>query len=324
MKKTEVIELAKNFLYLNHKSKNTVKSYVYWIELFVDFCGEGKVQNAGSDEVRTFLERLVKERNVSASTQNQAFSAILFLFKKVFEKNIDNLKTTIRGKVSKKVPVVLTKNEVRSLVSSLNHTHKLIAKLLYGGGLRISECLSLRIKDLDFESCLLTVRKGKGNKDRITFLPKCIHDELREHIGKVKELHLKDLNEGLGAVEMPYALNHKYKKAAFDWRWQWVFPSKHIVFNSISKRHEREHLNKTVLKDPLNKACSESFITKNVTPHTFRHSFATHLLLNGYDIRQVQELLGHESVETTMIYTHVLQTPGMSIMSPLDTLIKGA
>lgn len=318
----KLLNLVHKELRFRHKAESTEKAYVYWIKQYIDFNNNKDPLEMGEKEVKVFLENLAITKRVTASTQNQAFSALLFLYRNVLDRELGKLEGTSRGGESRKVPVVLSRDEVTNLISSLNPKHQLIVKILYGGGLRISECLQLRVKDLDIEAGQLTVRKGKGNKDRLTLLPRVLHEELKNHLHLVKELHIKDLKEGLGAVEMPYALGRKYKKAAYSWIWQWVFPSEKISYNSYSERHERDHLDKSILKEPLNKACKNIDITKHVTPHIFRHSFATHLLMNGYDIRQVQELLGHESVETTMIYTHILNTPGTSVISPLDRIFK--
>ncbi len=322
LQETNLMDLVHKEFRIQHKAENTERSYIYWINQYVAFNDHKHPVEIGENEVRTFLEDLALKKRVTASTQNQAFSALLFLYRDVLKLELGKMQNTIRGKVSKKVPVVLSKQEVHNLIQALNPKHQLIVKILYGSGLRISECLQLRIKDLDLEAGVLTVKNGKGDKDRLSILPESIHEELKEHLKKVKQLHLNDLSEGLGAVDMPYALNRKYKKAAYEWIWQWVFPSHRISYNLHSKRHERDHLDKTILKKPLNKACRLVGIMKHVTPHIFRHSFATHLLMNGYDIRKVQELLGHESVETTMIYTHVLNTPGTSVISPMDKIFE--
>jgi integron integrase len=320
MSREKTINLMRKELELRRKAPATRDSYLYWVRLFFLFVNDKKVEEVNEEDVKKFLEDLAITKKVCVSTQNQAFCALLFLCRFVLSVELVSLKDGVRGKVRKKVPVVLSKSEVRQILDTLDPTHQLMVKLLYGAGLRISECLSLRIKDLDFENKMLIVRKGKGDKDRVTFLPGVVHEQLREHLNKVKELHMKDLDNGLGGVFMPYALNRKFKKAAFDWKWQWAFPSSRIEFNVDSSRHERMHLDKTILKHPLNRACYKIGIQKHVTPHIFRHSFATHLLMNGCDIRQVQELLGHDSVETTMIYTHVLKSPGISIVSPLDQI----
>ncbi len=272
----------------------------------------------GADEVTQFLSYLAAERNVSASTQNQAKSALLFLYREVLEIELPWLGEVIAAKTPKRLPVVLTATEIRRLLNGTSGTTGLIVSLLYGTGMRLMEGLRLRVKDVEFTRREIVVREGKGNKDRITVLPENLMLPLQNHLQRVKALHEKDLLEGFGEVYLPNALARKYPNAATTWGWQYVFPSSLRSIDPRSGKERRHHVNETSVQRAVREAARVADIHKPVTPHVLRHSFATHLLQSGYDIRTVQELLGHKDVQTTMIYTHVLNRGGRGVVSPLD------
>jgi integron integrase len=274
----------------------------------------------GANEVEQFLTYLAVEGNVAASTQNQAKSALLFLYKEVLGEALPWLDDIEQAKVPKRLPVVLSKEEVQAILRQLNGTHHLIVSLLYGTGMRILEGLRLRVKDIDFARKEILIRDGKGYKDRVTMLPVSLVTPLKKHLDKVKALHDEDLAKGYGAVYMPQALGKKYPNAARDWAWQYVFPSAKLSVDPRSGETRRHHVQDQAIQRAVRQAVRDAGITKLATPHTFRHSFATHLLEGGYDIRTVQELLGHSDVATTMIYTHVLNRGGQGVASPLDVL----
>jgi len=300
-----------------HYALSTEKAYLEWLERFVDFHEGCELQNVGTAEVRSFLEHLAVERNVAASTQNQAFSALLFAAK-VFDIELGDLSSTARAKGDKRLPVVLTVDEVDRLLAHLNGVSKLVAQLLYGAGLRLMEALRLRVKDVDFDYSQIVVRDTKGNEDRVTYLPGVVVDALREHISGALAIHAVDLADGFGRVWLPYALAQKYPNADQEPGWQYVFPSGNLSVdprNGIIRRH---HLGETSIQKSMKKAVRSAGISKPATSHSLRHSFATHLIESGTDIRTVQELLGHKDMSTTMIYTHVLNRPGVSGKSPLD------
>ena len=276
--------------------------------------------NGGVAEVEAFLSHLAVTRNVSASTQNQAKSALLFLYKEVLDVQLPWLDNVTQAKAPKRLPVVLTKDEVQALLNRLDGTMWLLVSLLYGSGLRLMECLRLRVKDVDLVRCEILVREGKGFKDRVTMLPKSLVEPLKQHLLKVKALHQEDLAAGHGEVFMPMALNRKYPNGGKDWAWQYVFPSIKLSVDPLSKVIRRHHADEKTVQRAVKKAVNLAGISKLATPHTLRHSFATHLLEGGYDIRTVQELLGHSDVATTMIYTHVLNKGGQGVASPLDSL----
>ena len=289
-----------------------------WIRRFILFHGKRHPRQMGIPEIEAFLTHLAIHENVAASTQNQALQAILFLYREVLGQEIAEPIQALRARKPKSLPTVLTPQETRALLSHLSGTYLLIAQLLYGAGLRLMECLRLRIQDLDFEYRTITVRDGKGEKDRITLLPDAVRDSLRHHLKQVQRLHRQDLANGYGAVYLPDALARKYPGAQQEWGWQWVFPSPRLSADPRAGVIRRHHLDPTSVQRAIRQAARAAGIARPVTPHTLRHSFATHLLENGYDIRIVQELLGHKDVRTTMIYTHVLQHGGRSVRSPLD------
>jgi len=318
--KPKLLDQVRAKIRLKHYSIRTEQAYVDWIRRYILFHGKRHPQEMGKPEVEQFLSHLAVERNVAASTQNQALSAILFLYKEVLEKNIGWLDDVERAKRPARLPVVLTAAEVRAVLAHLEGRHRLMANLLYGAGLRLMECVRLRVKDLDFEYRQITVRDGKGQKDRLTMLPDALAGPLRTHLADVKILHEQDLQEGFGNVYLPFALERKYPNAGREWGWQYVFPASQRSIDPRSNIERRHHLDEQTLQRAFKSAVRASGITKPASCHSLRHSFATHLLMAGYDIRTVQELLGHKDVSTTMIYTHVLNRGGKGVVSPLDAI----
>ena len=316
--KPKLLDQVRAKIRLKHYSIRTEQAYVDWIRRYILFHGKRHPQEMGKPEVEQFLSHLAVERNVAASTQNQALSAILFLYKEVLEKNIGWLDDVERAKRPARLPVVLTAAEVRAVLAHLEGRHRLMANLLYGAGLRLMECVRLRVKDLDFEYRQITVRDGKGQKDRLTMLPDALAGPLRTHLADVKILHEQDLQEGFGNVYLPFALERKYPNAGREWGWQYVFPASQRSIDPRSNIERRHHLDEQTLQRAFKSAVRASGIAKPASCHSLRHSFATHLLMSGYDIRTVQELLGHKDVSTTMIYTHVLNRGGRGVVSPLD------
>jgi integron integrase len=271
-------------------------------------------------EINAFLTHLAVKEKVSASTQTQALSALLFLYRHVLDREIGHLGDVIRARKPKRLPVVMTREEVKAVLGHLDGDKWLMASLMYGAGLRLMECLRLRVQDIDFERNEITVRDGKGSKDRRTMLPESLKSPLREHLRKVKAMHERDLRDGWGRVQMPDALDRKYPHAPADWRWQWVFPQENRWKNTKTGEQGRHHVHETIPQRAVKGAVRAARIVKHVGCHIFRHSFATHLLEAGYDIRTIQELLGHKDVTTTMIYTHVLNKGGHGVRSPVDAL----
>jgi integron integrase len=271
-------------------------------------------------EIGQFLSSLATEGHVSASTQNQAFNALLFLYHEVLTKKIGLIDGVVRAKRPQRLPVVLTQGEVKKVLDRMNGVPRLMAVLLYGSGLRLMECCRLRIKDIDFSRNEIVIRSGKGNKDRYTMLPAAARDPLVQHLRGVKSQHEEDLRKGLGRVSLPNALDRKYPNAGKEWGWQWVFPATSHFTDRVTGEQRRHHLHESVLQRAFKEARLEGGVLKLAGCHTLRHSFATHLLENGYDIRTVQELLGHNNVSTTMVYTHVLNRGGKGVRSPLDAL----
>jgi integron integrase len=274
----------------------------------------------GEPEINSFLTQLAVKDKVSSSTQNQALSALLFLYRHVIGRDIGDLGKVIRARRPKRLPVIMTRDEVKSVLDHLAGDKWLMASLLYGAGLRLMECLRLRIQDLDFQHGEVIVRDGKGGKDRRSMLPKALVQPLQEHLLKVKATHQRDLADGWGRVQMPDALDRKYPNAPTEWRWQWVFPQENRWKNSRTGDEGRHHMHETLLQRAVREAVGKAGIVKRVGCHTFRHAFATHLLEAGYDIRTIQELMGHKDVSTTMIYTHVLNKGGHGVRSPMDEL----
>lgn len=314
----KLLEQVSDAIRAKHYSLRTEKTYLDWIRRYILFHDKRHPREMGVPEVQQFIVHLATQGNVSASTQNQALSAISFLYRHVLHTELQFPADTIRPGRSKPLPVVLTPQEARAVIANMSGLPKLMTKILYGSGLRLMECLRLRVKDLDFGNHQIIVRQGKGEKDRFTILPDSILEDLQSHLLIVKAIHEKDLREGFGETSLPYALEKKYRSAAKEWQWQYIFPASIRSIDPVSKREKRHHLDPGALQKAIRKAAQQAKITKPVSPHTFRHSFATHLLQNGYDIRTVQELLGHKDVKTTMIYTHVLQRGGLAVKSPLD------
>lgn len=338
----KLLDQLRDCLRVQHYSGRTEQAYVEWTRRYILFHQKRHPKDMGAPEVKAFLTHLALERQVAASTQNQALSALLFLYREVLNQPLTNI-DVVRAKQPSHLPTVLTKSEAARVLAAMTGTSQLMAKLLYGSGLRAMECLRLRVKDLDFDQHQIFVRDGKGEKDRVTMLPASLVTPLREHLAHVKQLHEKALAEGNGAVYLPYALTVKYPNAAQEWAWQYVFPAKSIsrdprAASSASTRSDkaavlqRHHWDESSLQKAVRAAARLAEITdKPVTCHTFRHSFATHLLEAGYDIRTIQELLGHKDVKTTtpypsrrlggalgVIYTHVLNRGGLAVRSPLD------
>ncbi len=305
---------------VRHMSLSTETAYVDWVRRFILHHGKRHPKAMGAEEVESFLTHLAMERKVSASTQNQAKAALLFLYREVLGVELPWLDGVVQARVSRRLPVVLTPGEVRQVLDQMDGPMGLAASLLYGTGMRLMEGLRLRVKDVDFTRLEVLVREGKGNKDRITMLPERLAEPLKEHLVKVRALHRKDLADGFGEVFLPDALERKYQKAASAWGWQWVFPSPVRSVDPRSGVTRRHHLFAESVQRAVREAARAAEIPKPVTPHVLRHSFATHLLMAGHDIRTVQELLGHKDVETTMIYTHVLNRGGKGVPSPLDQL----
>jgi integron integrase len=303
-----------------HYSYRTEQQYVHWIKRFIFFTDKRHPRDLGAPEVTAFLNHLAQERNVAAATQNQALSALLFLYREVLDQPLPWLDALDRAKRPARLPTVLTKAEVQRILLQLHGTRWVMASLLYGAGLRLRECLQLRVKDVDFEYRQLTVRDGKGAKDRVTMLPTAVIEPLKRQLEHARELHERDLASGRGDVELPDALARKYPKAPYEWGWKFVFPSYRLSADPRSGVIRRHHLYENYLIRTVKDAARNAGIAKHVSCHTLRHSFATHLLEGGYDIRTVQELLGHSDVSTTMVYTHVLNKGGRGVASPLDAL----
>ncbi len=301
-----------------HYSQRTEDTYVAWIREFIVQSGMRHPREMGEREVGAFLTSLVVDRCVAASTQNQALAAILFLYREVLDIELPWLDDVVRAKRPARVPVVLSKDEVRVVLGRLAGVERLVCSLLYGSGLRLLEALTLRVKDVDFARGEVTVRSGKGAKDRRTVLPGAVTTPLREHLARVRALHDRDLARGAGRVELPSAFSIKSPNASRDWCWQWIFPATREYTDAATRERRRHHLHETVIQRAVRRAVLAAGIPKRATCHTFRHSFATHLLEDGYDIRTVQELLGHRDVSTTMIYTHVLNRGGRGVRSPID------
>jgi integron integrase len=307
MEKIKLIENVRNVIRMKHYSIRTEETYVSWIKRYIFFHDKRHPSEMNEKEISEFLTYLAVKKNVAASTQNQAFNALLFLYKKVLKKDIGLIDDVERAKKPSKLPVVFTKKETADILLRIDGGKGsfkwLMANLLYGSGLRLMECVRLRVKDIDFEMNQITVRSGKGNKDRITMLPEKLKEPLRQHLNKVKALHEDDLKKGYGSVYLPFALEQKYKNASRAWAWQYVFPSSKLSKDPRSEKTRRHHLAESSLQKAVKSAIYSAGVIKTGNCHTFRHSFATHLLEDGYDIRTVQELLGHKDVRTTMVST---------------------
>lgn len=305
---------------LQNLSLNTQKIYKYWLEGFIKFKGRINPLNISEVDIKEFLSDLVIERNVSIATQKQAFNALLFLCRNILNVEINTLHDVVRSKVKKKLPVVFTHAELRQVFKRLDGMYKLMLELIYGGGLRLSECLNLRIKDIDFERSVIVVRSGKGDKDRETLLPSNLRDKVEKHIIQIKSYYVEDRKNRVEGVSLPKALSRKYPKAGYDWSWFWLFPSHKLSVDPHDLKVRRYHIYPSTLQKYFHHALKKSGITKTASIHTLRHSFATHLIEAGYDIRTVQELLGHSNVSTTMIYTHVAKKNKLSVISPMESI----
>lgn len=319
--KPKLLDQLRDKIRMRHYSIRTEEAYLDWAKRFILFHNKRHPQEMGKSEVEAFLSWLATERKVAASTQNQAKSALQFLYKEVLELDLAWLNEVDQARKPKKLPVVLTEQEVQKLLLHLSEDWLLIGRLLYGTGMRLMEGLRLRVQDVDFGRNEVLIREGKGAKDRVTMLPKSLVEPLQEHLVRVKRLHERDLAKGLGEVWLSESLSRKYSNAGREWIWQYVFPSARVSVDPRSGVTRRHHMDEKGLQRAIRQAARDAGLTKHVTPHTLRHSFATHLLLAGYDIRTVQELLGHKDVQTTMIYTHVLNKGGMGVTSPLDRLL---
>jgi integron integrase len=303
-----------------HLSLNTRKAYVRWVRRFILFHRKRHPADMGLLEVNAFLTHLAVEGHVSASTQNQALSALLFLYGSVLERPLGKLEGVVRARRPKRLPVVLTPDEVARVLSHMQGVPLMVALLLYGAGMRLNEALQLRVKDIDFETNEITIREAKGNKDRVSVLPQRVRPLLQKHLALWQRHHTTEVAEGRGCVCVPHALERKYPGLGQSWPWQWVFPAKGYYFDRTLGRHFQHHYHETLVQRAMRQAVLQARISKPAGCHTLRHSFATHLLMQGSDIRTVQELLGHNDVKTTMIYTHVLNRGGRGVTSPLDQL----
>jgi integron integrase len=315
-----LLDRVRDKIRLKHYSIRTESAYLGWIRRFIVFHGKRHPAEMGAPEIEAFLSHLAVDGQVAASTQNQALAALLFLYREVLGAELPWLDGVERAKRPQRLPVVLTSGEVRSVLARMEGVKWLMASLLYGTGMRLMECIRLRVKDVDFQARQVTVRDGKGAKDRVTMLPESLVAPLQQHLAKVKVIHEQDCREGFGAVYLPFALERKYPNASREWGWQYVFPARSRSIDPRSGKERRHHIDEKVLQRALKSAVREAGLTKPASCHTLRHSFATHLLQAGYDIRTVQELLGHKDVSTTMIYTHVLNRGGRGVRSPLDAV----
>jgi integron integrase len=313
-----VEERTREALRLRHRSLSTEKTYLLGIRQFRGFVKDQQPFSLEGKDIQAFLSYLAVEKKVSASTQNQALNAIVFLYRHVLEKDIEGEIDSVRARQTRRLPVVLTQKEIDSIFGEMTGVNHLMAKLIYGCGLRIQECLRLRIKDIDFERCLVIVCAGKGDKDRRTMLPETLTEELYNHINKIRAIHEEDRKNELPGVQLPGALERKYPNAGKEWPWFWLFPAQTISIDPLTRIMRRHHIHPSALQKAFRLAVGKAGITKQVSIHTLRHSFATHLLEDGYDIRTIQELLGHRNLQTTMIYTHVATKNILGVRSPLD------
>lgn len=317
MPEQKLLDRVKTELRTNHYSLRTEKTYISWIRRFILFHNKRHPKEMGAEEIRTFINNLANNQHVSSSTQNQALQGILYLYKNILVKDVGWIDEINRVSRVKHLPIVLSKKEVLKVFEHLSGTPKLVISLLYGGGLRLNEALNLRIKDIDFDYQQIVVRDGKGEKDRHTILPISIISELKKHLNEVYKQHKTDLLKNKGETILPYALAKKYPNAGKEFGWQYAFPADKFIKEKETGLIFRYHIHESTIQRAVKEAVSKAGVIKPGSPHTFRHSFATHLLENGYDIRTIQELLGHQSVKTTMIYTHVLNR-GLGVKSPLD------
>lgn len=317
--KTKLLDQMRLVLRLKHLSVRTEHAYINWAKRFIVFHGKRHPKDMGAEEIRAFLTHLALHRHVAASTQNVALNALLFLYRDVLKQEFPDPGAFERAKRPRRLPTVFTQAEVAAILAQLAGVHYLMASLLYGAGLRLMECLRLRVKDVDCAYHQIVVRSGKGEQDRVTMLPRIIEDALQRHLAAVKRLHEADLAEGYGEVYLPYAFASKDHHAGTSWVWQYVFPASKRSVDPRSRVERRHHISETMLQRAVKDAIGQAGIPKRGSCHTLRHSFATHLLEAGYDIRTVQELLGHKDVKTTMIYTHALNRGAKAVRSPLDS-----
>jgi integron integrase len=313
-----LIDELRSALRARHYSRRTEESYCLWARRYIRFHQLRHPAGMAEPEINAFLTHLAVHDKVSASTQTQALSALLFLYRHVLDRAIGELDDLVRAATPRRLPVVLTREEARAVLERLHGDRSVIASLLYGSGLRLMECLDLRVLDVEIERGQLTVRDGKGGKDRVTMLPRALAPALRGQLADARRLHCADLADGWGRVPLPGSLERKYPNASAEWRWQWVFPQQRRWIDRDSGREGRHHIHETLVQRAVREAVTAAGIPKHATCHTLRHSFATHLLEAGYDIRTIQELLGHKDLRTTMIYTHVLNKGGYGVRSPLD------
>jgi integron integrase len=305
-------------LRVKHYSLRTERAYLDWIRRFILFYGKRHPNEMGENEIAAFLTNLAVEKQVAASTQNQALSALLFLYQQVLDRKLEYIAGVERVRRPPKLPVVFTRPEARAILAHVKGDYRLMVHLLYGSGLRLLECLRLRVKDIDFGYRQIAVREGKGMRERMTILPDRLHRPLQAHLARIRHIHQRDLAHGGGEVYLPGALQRKHPRAACEWAWQYVFPAEKISVDPRSGKKRRHHVAERNLQNAVKEAIRAAGVAKAASCHTFRHSFATHLLENGYDIRTVPELLGHKDVATTMVYTHVCNKPGLSVRSPVD------
>ena len=318
--KPKLLDQLRDALRSRHYSRRTEQAYCHWVKRFIYFHNVRHPMDMAEAEINAFLTHLAVKESVSASTQNQALSALLFLYRHAIRREIGDLGEVIRARKPTRLPVVITRDDVKSVLANLSGDKCLMASLMYGAGLRLMECLRLRAQDIDFSRNEILVRDGKGAKDRITMLPESLKTRMQDHLQKVRVTHERDLADGWGRVQMPNALDRKYPNAAKDWRWQWAFPQENRWINRQTGEQGRHHLDASLIQKAVRDAVTKAGLAKRATCHTFRHPFATHLLEDGYDIRTVQELLGHSDVKTTMIYTHVLNRGPAGVRSPIDGL----
>lgn len=303
-----------------HYSRRTEQAYCLWVRRYIHFHHLRHPRELGELEINAFLTDLAVEKHVSASTQTQALSALPFLYRNVIGHDVGDLGGVVRARKPKRIPVVMTRDEVRAVLAQMDGETRLMAALMYGTGMRLMECLRLRVLDIDFGANEIAVRDGKGAKDRVTMLPEALVPALKRQLRRAKAVHERDLTDGWGRVVLPDALDRKYPGAPAEWRWQWVFPQQRRWRNDRTGEEGRHHVHETIVQRAVKEAVHRAGVVKHVSCHTFRHSFATHLLESGYDIRTIQELLGHKDLSTTMIYTHVLNKGGLGVKSPLDGL----
>lgn len=318
--KPKLLDQLADALRSRHYSRRTEQAYCHWVKRYIFFHQVRHPVQMGEPEINAFLTQLAVKEKVSASTQNQALSALLFRYRHVIGREVGDLGEVIRARRPARVPVVMTRDEVKAVLAQLRGDKWLMASMMYGAGLRLMECLQLRVKDIDLARCEITIRDGKGGKDRRTMLPQSLKKPLVEHLANAQRIHERDLADGWGRVVMPDALDRKYPNAPAEWRWQWVFPQMNRWENPRTGQQGRHHVDEALVQRAVRGAVNRAGLTKRATCHTFRHSFATHLLEDGYDIRTVQELLGHRDVKTTMIYTHVLNRGPSAVRSPMDGL----